>query len=85
MLAILVMTSADEILSLGLFFNMSIMIARSMGCFCSSMAAMIYCGYICYWNLVEEILNMYTFQIDWRVIDNVGGDIELWAVGVTSF
>ncbi len=83
MLAILETTSADEILSLGLFFNMSMMIARSMGGFCSSMAAMICHRYIWYWNLVEEIWN--TFQIDWRVIDNVGGDIELWAVGVTSF
>jgi len=46
MLAILVMTSADEILSLGFFFNMSMMIARSMGGFCSSMAAMICHRYI---------------------------------------
>ncbi len=26
-----------------------------------------------------------TFQIDWRIIDNVGWDIELWAVRVTPF
>jgi hypothetical protein len=48
---------------LGFFFNMSMMIARSMGCFCSSMAAMICHRYIWYSSLVKEM--EHTYLSDW--------------------